>query len=464
MAVSGLMGGDVPDWLAEWLTGQGFLSSNPKTSPSNGLLHQSKAIFDSLGKKPKEVFHPPEGNLGEPDPNFPEPINFNFLTPQEIANVATTGFKNSTQGNIISYGLDLLGAVTKGIPGLGLLSNAAIAANKNSAVEHIDKTLALLNADISVEDSDPELESINRETKNLYNKVRGNVKVGLLSTDPEQAVKNLGKDLASIPEKIAGIPEKIGGLIGGLFDGPTTYNPQLGYSQKQIDAAKEMGLMGIEGIDPDPSLISSSPSSTSQALLESRDTTVPMTDILSIAEQVGKEALGITPTKTPTAIENVQRTENIAKGKAFGSAIMGAELGNPFPLDGRNIQYGGGDPLAQLLKTTALDQAYGKQDRFLKGGGININRPPITYKSEPIPLMPPEEQIDYPWNTYGGKVPSEFVVQSNYTPAKSWEEINKDIEKEELVKNFGYNIDGTVEEVSQEDDFHGWSMDDYGLV
>tara|TARA_R100000781_G_scaffold102439_1_gene65943 strand:- start:3667 stop:4932 length:1266 start_codon:yes stop_codon:yes gene_type:complete len=238
MAVPGLMGGDVPDWLADWLTGQGFLSSNSQTSAPNGLLQQSKAIFDSLGKKPKEIF--PQDNEGGSPVGDPEPINFNALTPEEVANVARTGFKNDTEKNL-AWGISL-------IPGGEAFLNLAILGNKNSSMEYINQQLELLDNDPAVDDANTELSRIHNETRDLYNKVRDEVSIGHITTDPIKGGENLLKQVAKIPGELLSIPKKVVGKVTGLFD-TSTYSPTLGYSDKQIEEARKMGL---EGIDPSP--------------------------------------------------------------------------------------------------------------------------------------------------------------------------------------------------------------------
>lgn len=431
MAVPGLMGGDVPDWLARWLTGQGFLSSNSQTSAPNGLLQQSKAIFDSLDKKPKEIF--PQDNEGGSPFSDPEPINFNALTPEEVANVARTGFKNDTERNWATLGLNVIGGL---IPGGNIFTNLGVGANKNAAIAHIDKELAKMDKYGGMFDLLPKQEERNKEIRTIFEKAKDDSIVGNFLNDRKKSLENIIKTPV---ETVKTFAEK----VTGLFDTPT-YSPTLGYSDKQIKEARKMGL---EGIDPSPSQTvevedeeSSMPISEpvvkpvligdhgyNKAQRASMEQLVQQSITQPVLEQVINEIdppMNLTPTN--------QRSHSIAN---FNKEI--------------------------LLQASQLDSAINNQRTSYKSNPpLPGRKRNINYKSGTVPHIP-----SY-WD-YGVEMPNTFIAGgSQYTPASPWGNVNKDIEKTPIPKIEHIRLPNVVEDSSKsdEEDFFGWSMDDYGLV
>ena len=207
MAVSGLMGYDVPDWLANWLLERQNAAKNSSyyLNRPSPVATGAYSLFDEIGQSIISDSSG-EGPGGTPTPPG---INFAKLSLDELANVAEFGFPNAQTQNMARVGFGLLG-LTPASSLFNALQAFGIAANKAAAKEYA------YEVPLNFQEVEDEL--------------------GL------KALQELESKLAEI----------------GLFSGSGTVNDGLpadygkeNYSQEMIDEAREQGVEPFGGMGPE---------------------------------------------------------------------------------------------------------------------------------------------------------------------------------------------------------------------
>lgn len=220
MAIGGLLGGNIPDWLGNWLLDQGVQSVTPspvapQSANMSPMLMGAVGLFDRLGS-------------GGDSSNYaqPSPVNYSAMTPEELSNVISTGYTHPDHP--MATVLSNLGLLGTGFGALGLLGKGVnIGGGMDFATEMMDLDLA------EVED----YTTLDRRSEifDMWDK-------SIQSWSPVEIAKGLFSGVASTPDM-------------------STYN----YSQDQIDAAVNQGLDPFGGLDPSPDVQAVTESDTDQS-------------------------------------------------------------------------------------------------------------------------------------------------------------------------------------------------------
>jgi len=207
MAVSGLMGYDVPNWLANWLFERQNAAKNSSyyLNRSSPVATGAYSLFDEIGQS---IISDPSGE-GPGGTPAPPGLNFAELSLNELANVAEFGFPNAQTQNMARVGFGLLGQ-TPVSPFFSALQILGIAANKAAAKEYAYE-----------------------------------VPLNFQEVEDEMGLKALQE----LESKLAEI-----GLFSGFGtagDGfPVGYG-QENYTQEMIDEAREQGVEPLGGMGPE---------------------------------------------------------------------------------------------------------------------------------------------------------------------------------------------------------------------
>ena len=207
MAVSGLMGYDVPDWLANWLLERQNAAKNSSyyLNRPSPVATGAYSLFDEIGQS---IISDPSGE-GPGGTPAPPGINFAGLSLDELANVAEFGFANAQDQTMARVGFGLLG-LTPVSNVFSALQALGIAANKAAAKEYA------YEVPLNFQEVENEL--------------------GL------KALQELESQLAEI-----GLFSGFGTVGTGL---PVGYGEE-NYSQEMIDEARQQGVEPLGGMGPD---------------------------------------------------------------------------------------------------------------------------------------------------------------------------------------------------------------------
>lgn len=205
MAVSGLMGYDVPDWLANWLLERQNAAKNSSyyLNQPSPVATGAYRLFDEIGQS---ITGDPSGQEGPGGTPAPQGINFAGLTLNELANVARFGFENEQNQKMAKVSSTLLG-LTPVAPLFSALQALGIAVNKAGAEEYA------------------------REVPLNFQEVEDEEGLKALQ-ELESTLKSLKDD------EFFGLFSSLGTMDTGL---PVGYGKE-NYSQEMIDEALEQGL------------------------------------------------------------------------------------------------------------------------------------------------------------------------------------------------------------------------------